>query len=182
MSALRSDAARSRARILDAARTLDRATLRLNDVAREAGVGVGTVYRHFPTVHALVEALSADTLDTMLATSRRAAADPDPGDGLALYLRSALTLQLEDGGLQAVLLSPDDEAESVRTAKREIFESFTSVLESARAAGIVRPDLTVDHLAHLVCGIEHAVRLGTPDDFPLLLQVMLDGLRPPASR
>lgn len=181
MSALRSDAARSRTRILDAARTLDRGTLRLNDVAREAGVGVGTVYRHFPTVYALVEALSADTLDTMLATSRRAAADPDPGDGLALYLRSALTLQLEDGGLQAVLLSPADEAESVRTAKREIFESFTSVLESAQAAGIVRPELTVDHLAHLVCGIEHAVRLGSPDDLELLLQVMLDGLRPPAS-
>ena len=179
MAVLRSDAARSRARILDIARTHDRATLRLNDVAREAGVGVGTVYRHFPTVHALLEALSADTLDAMLATSRRAAADPDPGEGLVLYLRSALTLLLEDGGLQAVLLSTEDEAESVRTVKREIFESFASVLEAAQAAGLVRADLTVDHLAHLVCGIEHAVRLGSPDDFPLLLQVMLDGLRPP---
>jgi len=182
MSALRSDAARSRARILEVARTHDRAALRLNDVARDAGVGVGTVYRHFPTVHALVEALSAETLDEMLATSRRAAADPDPGAGLALYLRSALALQLEDGGLQAVLLSPEDEAESVREAKREIFETFASVLEAARDAGAVRADLTVDHLAHLVCGIEHAVRLGSPDDRSLLVQVLLDGLRPAPSR
>lgn len=182
MAALRSDAARSRARIIDIARTHDRATLRLNEVAREAGVGVGTVYRHFPTVHALVEALSVDTLDAMLATSRRAAAVPDPGEGLALYLRSALTLQLEDGGLQAVLLSPEDEAEAVRTVKREIFETFASLLEAARAAGAIRADLTVGHLAHLVCGIEHAVRLGSPDDLPLLLQVMLDGLKPQARR
>lgn len=178
MATLRSDAARSRANILDVARTHDRATLRLNDVAREAGVGVGTVYRHFPTVHALIEALSADALDAMLETSRRAAAEPDPSDGLALYLGSALRLQLEDGGLQAVLLSPEDEADSVRNVKREIFESFTTVLEAARAAGAVRADLTVDRLSHLVCGIEHAVRLGTPEDLPLLLQVMLDGLKP----
>lgn len=176
MSALRSDAARSRSRILEVARTHERATLRLNDVAREAGVGVGTVYRHFPTVHALVEALSVDTLDAMLETSRRAAANPDPKEALALYLRSALALQLEDGGLQAVLLSPEDEAESVRAAKREIFETFAAVLEAARDAGVVRADLTVDHLAHLVCGIEHAVRLGSPDDRPLLLEVLLDGL------
>lgn len=49
---------------------------------------------------------------------------------------------------------------------REIFESFTSVLESARTAGVVRADLTVDYLARLVSCIEHAVRLGSPDDFP----------------
>ncbi|NQX17320.1 TetR/AcrR family transcriptional regulator [Rathayibacter sp. VKM Ac-2857] len=178
MAVLRSDAARSRARILEVARTHDRGTLRLNEVAREAGVGVATVYRHFPTVHALVEALSADTLDAMLAVSRRAAALPDPGAALAVYLREALDLQLSDGGLQAVLLSPEDEAESVRAAKREIFESFAAVLAAARAAGAVRPDLTIDHLEHLVCGIEHAVRLGSPADRAVLLDVLLDGLRP----
>jgi AcrR family transcriptional regulator len=181
MPTLRSDAARSRARILEVARTHDTRTLRLNDVARDAGVGVGTVYRHFPTVHALVEALSVDTLETMLATSRQAAATTDPGEALALYLRSALALQLEDGGLQAVLLSPEDEAEEVRTAKQEIFAAFETVLARARDAGAVRADLTLDHLAHLVCGIEHAVRLGSPDDRTLLLEVLLAGLRPPAA-
>jgi len=83
---------------------------------------------------------------------------------------------------KAVLLSTEDDTEWVRTAKDEIFESFSSPLESARAAGVVLADLTVDHLAHLICGIEHAVRPGSPDDFELLLQVMLDGLRPPADR
>ena len=60
---VRSDAMRSRARILDAARECDPGALRLNEVARAAGVGVGTVYRHFPTAHALVEALAADGLE-----------------------------------------------------------------------------------------------------------------------
>ena len=76
-------------------------------------------------------------------------------------------------------LFPNDEVESVRTTKREIFESFT-FRESARAADVLRADLTVGVLPHLVCGVEHAVRLGSPDDFHPLLQVMLNGLRTPA--
>jgi AcrR family transcriptional regulator len=180
MTPIRSDAARSRLRILEVARTHDSHTLRLNDVAREAGVGVGTVYRHFPTVHSLVEALSVDTIEKMLEVSRSAAAEPDAGAALALYLRMALALQLEDGGLQAVLLSPDDETEVVRSAKREIYGTFSGVLDRARAAGAVRPTVTIDQLSHLVCGIEHAVRLGIPDDRELLLDILLSGLRPHA--
>jgi len=178
MPALRSDAARSRARILEAAATHDSQDLRLNDLAREAGVGVGTVYRHFPTVQALVEALTENTVERMLDISRRAAAEADPGAAFSFYLRSALTLQLEDGGLQSVLLSPEDESEEVRSAKQEIFGTFAVVLDRAKAAGAVRQDLTLDQLSHLVCGIEYAVRLGTPADRAPLLEIILTGLRP----
>jgi AcrR family transcriptional regulator len=178
MSPIRSDAARSRARILEVARAQDDRDFRLNDIAREAGVGVGTVYRHFPTVHALVEALSADTIDRMVEISRRATAEPDAAEAFSFYLRSALALQLEDGGLQAVLLSPADETDEVRAAKREIFDAFSTVLERAQAAGAVRDDLTLDRLSHLVCGIEYAVRLGAPDDRSPLLEILLAGLRP----
>lgn len=181
MAALRADAARSRARILEAARAHEAGALRLNEVAHEAGVGVGTVYRHFPTIHALVEALATTALEAMLETSRRAAALADPADALALCTRSMLTLQLEHPGLQAVLLAPEDEAAEVHEAKREIFDTFASVLERARSAGVVRADVTLGQLAHLVCGIEHAVRLGSPDDRAPLLDVLLSGLRPPAT-
>ena len=178
MATLRSDAARSRARILEVARTHDSHDLRLNDLAREAGVGVGTVYRHFPTVQALVEALTANTVERMLEISRRAATEPDPGVAFSFYVRSALTLQLEDGGLQSVLLSPEDESEEVRAAKQEIFGTFAAVLASAKTAGAVRQDLTLVQLSHLVCGIEYAVRLGTPADRAPLLEIILTGLRP----
>ena len=180
MTPIRSDAARSRLRILEVARTHDSQTLRLNDVARDAGVGVGTVYRHFPTMHALVEALTVDTLEKMLEVSRTAAVEPDAAAALALYLRMALALQLEDGGLQAVLLSPDDETEVVRSAKREIYGTFSDILERAKEVGAIRSTVTFDQLSHLVCGIEHAVRLGTPDDREPMLDILLSGLRPSA--
>lgn len=178
MATLRSDAVRSRARILEIARTHSRTDLRLNEVAREAGVGVGTVYRHFPTVGALIEAISATTITQMLTISRQARDEPDAAAALSFYLRSALALQLEDDGLQTVLLSPADEAEEVRAAKREIFETFSALLETAKAAGAVRPDLTVMQVAHLVCGIEYAVRLGSLSDREGFLDILLGGLRP----
>lgn len=177
MPATRSDALRSRERILRAARGQDRSNLRLNEVAREAGLGVGTVYRHFPTVHALVEALALETLQRMRTAAVEALAEPDAATALARFLDAALELQLEEGGLQAVLLSPADEAEDVREAKREIFSAFQTVLARARAAGAVRPDLRAEHLQRLVCGIEHAIRLGGPRDRKLMLDVMLAGIR-----
>lgn len=177
MATIRSDAARSRARILEAARDLDVRDLRLNDVARDAGVGVGTVYRHFPNVGALVAALTTDTLERMREIGRAAAAEPDAGRAFEDYLRGALALQLSDGGLQSVLLAPVDEAAEVREAKAEIFAAFTEVLRRAQEAGAVRPDLTVLHIEHLVCGVEYAVRLGEPDDRDPLMAVLLAGLR-----
>jgi len=178
MTTIRSDAARSRARILEAARAHNTRDLRLNDVAREAGVGVGTVYRHFPTVSALVEALTVDTIEKMREISLRADAEPDPASAFSFYLRSALALQLEDDGLQSVLLSPEDDSEEVRVAKRHIFATFSTVLDDAQSVGAVRPDVTLEQLSHLVCGVEHAVRLGAPGDRELLLDILLAGLRP----
>lgn len=179
MTPIRSDAARSRERILEVARAYDaKQTFRLNDIAREAGLGVGTVYRHFPTVHALVEALAAETIERMVDISRRALAEQDADAAFAFYLRSALALQLEDGGLQAVLLSPADESDEVRASKREIFDAFATVLSRAQAAGAVRPEVTLDRISHLVCGVEYAVRLGAPDDRGPLIEIVLAGLRP----
>ena len=125
MPALRSDAARSRALILDTARAHDIHGLRLNDVARAAGVGVGTVYRHFPNVQSLVEALASDTIERMLAVTRLAAAEPDPREAFERYIRSALELLLEFDGLQTVLLSTDDETLDML---RAAFTSYASAI------------------------------------------------------
>lgn len=178
---MRADAARSRARILDAARAQPSARLRLNDVARDAGLGVGTVYRHFPSVHALTEALAVETLERMVVIARAADEHPDTERALATFLAEALQLQLQDGGLQAVLLSPDDEEQSVRDMKIEIFAAFESVLQRAREAKLVRPDLSIVQIEHLVCGVEHAVRIGEPEDRQLFLDILLAGIRPAAS-
>ena len=178
MSALRSDAARSRSRILEVAKSHNVHDLRLNDVARDAGVGVGTVYRHFPNVQVLVEALTVDTIERLLEVSRLAGAEPDPTLAFSRYLRSALTLLLEFDGLQHVLLSPADETDEIRGAKEEIFSTFAIVLENAKDVGAVRKDLTLDQISHLACGIEYAVRLGAPSDRTAFLDILLAGLRP----
>ena len=178
MSALRSDAARSRSRILDAASRHATDDLRLNEIAREAGVGVATVYRHFPTVRALVEALTASTVDRLLTLAREAAAEPDPSAACAFFLRGTLTLQLDDDGLQTILMTHDDESPETSSAKSEIFTTAATVLERAQDAGAVRSDVTLDQLQHLVCGIEHAVRLGEPGDRGPLLEILVAGLLP----
>ncbi|WP_125130239.1 helix-turn-helix domain-containing protein [Microbacterium sp. 10M-3C3] len=181
MGAIRADAARSRARILEVARRHDATRLRLNDVAREAGLGVGTVYRHFPTVRSLVEALSIDSLRRLGAAAHDAAAEPDPLVALRRFVDDALALQLADPGLQAVLVELERADPAVHTecsaARAQVNAGYAAVLARAQAAGAVRPNLTATQLQRLVCGVEHAVRLGTPDDRPVLLDILIAGIR-----
>ena len=177
MNALRADAARSRERILEVARRSDPRDIRLNEVAREAGVGVATVYRHFPTAHALVEELTVETLERLGEVTRAASADPDPGHGFETALRTVVDLHLEAGGLQAVLLADEDAGEVVRTLKTAIFTELGDVLARAQTSGAVRPDVSTTQVEHLVCGIEHAIRLGSPEDRDVLTDTLIAGLR-----
>ncbi|WP_394550816.1 TetR/AcrR family transcriptional regulator [Agromyces sp. MMS24-JH15] len=177
MTPQRADAARSRVRILEVARECDPADLRLNEVARRAGLGVGTVYRHFPTVHALVEAVVATDLERYRDLARRAAAEPDPARALESLVRDGLAMQLEDGGLQSVLLATEDASAEVAALKRELEAVAETVVAAAREAGVVRADLTTARLQRLVCGVEHAVRIGG-DDREFFVDALLAGLRP----
>lgn len=175
-SAPRADAARNRARILDAARECDPASLRLNEVARRAGLGIGTVYRHFPTVHALLEALVESDLERYRSLARDASAERDPAAALEMLVRRGLALQLEDGGLQAVLLAPEDAAAEITALKRELWEASETIVTAARTAGVIRPDVTTARLQHLVCGAEHAARL-SGDDLGFYVDTLLAGIR-----
>ena len=181
----RADAVRSRDRILEAARGHDVRSLRLNDIARDAGVGIGTVYRHFPTVRALVEALSVDALARLSDAADAASAEPDSDRALRRFLEQALDLQLEDGGLEAVLTDLARTEPHVHTecaaARGKVFAGYAAVLTRAQRDGAVRDDITPAQLQRLVCGIEHAVRLGAPADRAVLLDVLLSGIRPASS-
>ena len=182
----RSDAVRSRERILAVARSHDVRALRLNDVARSAGVGIGTVYRHFPTVGALVEALSVDSLVRLSDAAEAASREPDPLRALQGFIAAALDLQLADGGLEAVLTDMAREDPLVHSecaaARARGFDGYAAVLGRAQSAGVVRPDVSAAQLQRLVCGVEHAVRLGAPGDRAVLLDVLLAGIRSGSSR
>src|SRR5438874_4815085 len=104
---MRKDAARNRQRILVAARELFAQrglSATLNDLAQHAGVGVGTVYRHFPDREQLIEGLFEERIDALAAAMESALEDPDPWRGVAGFLERGLELQAADRGLQDLIL------------------------------------------------------------------------------
>ncbi|CAM5733991.1 TetR family transcriptional regulator OS=Streptomyces microflavus OX=1919 GN=Smic_74720 PE=4 SV=1 [Streptomyces microflavus] len=132
---LRADAARNRARILQVARARLAAgdnSLQLNAVARLAGVGVGTVYRHFPNRHALVEALSAERLRELVDEAQAAASADDPLTGLRRLLGFALDRMLDDPDFAAVLESAWDTGAQTSDMKAELDRAVTGLLDGVR--------------------------------------------------
>lgn len=177
MRAPRSDALRSRHRILAVAREWDLENLRHNDLARTAGVGVATVYRHFPTVQALVEALARDALEQLDTACTDALATSDPWEALAGLVDEAIGLQLHNDGLQDVLVGGASHTPEVREIISAVLDNSGAVMRRAHEAGVVHRSVTAQRLHHLVCGVVHAIRLGVPEDRPALQAALLRGIR-----
>jgi AcrR family transcriptional regulator len=180
---LRADAARNRERLLAIARLVvaeGDLTLQLNDIARRAGVGVGTVYRHFPTRRALIEALADPAFATLVEEARSASHQDDVWVGVEILLRALLLRQVADPAFAEVMSTgPDQDAAAQTTARRDEFRaSARTVLDRARQAGCLRPALTDDDLHHLVCGTAFALRIGEEPTSRIdrYLRVLLDGI------
>ncbi|MFJ8623134.1 TetR/AcrR family transcriptional regulator [Kitasatospora sp. NPDC093550] len=181
---LRADAARNRALVLRVAREQLAAgddTLQLNVIARLAGVGVGTVYRHFPNPQALREALLVERFRELVDEARAAADEEDASEGLHRLLRFTLLKALHDDGLGAVLESANDAEAQTSAMKAELDEAVASLLDRARLQGAVRGDIGPGDVRRLLCGIEHALRSGDqgPARVEVYLGVLVEGLRPP---
>jgi AcrR family transcriptional regulator len=155
---LRKDAARNWERIVAVARGLvDEGTpLQLNDVARRAGVGVGTVYRHFPTAEALLETVAAPCLEALTAHGERALTDPDPWHALEGFLIHTVEAQVSDASLSPVTSAVTDTLPRTTELKRSLRSIGGTLLDRAHEAGVVRPDLTAADLVPLMCGIAYA--------------------------
>ncbi len=184
---MRSDAARNRAKILSAARALVLSgdlSLQLNAIAKVAGVGVGTAYRHFPTRQALLENVAAESFESLVTVAREAATLPDAQAGFRRLLRRALEALLADPGLFAVLSSPNFECPQTLELGMELTSYVTIILDRARSARAIRDEVTPDDIRRMLCGLRYALQAGPtdPDDVDFFLDVLLAGLRPPASR
>ncbi|KJY33047.1 TetR/AcrR family transcriptional regulator [Streptomyces sp. NRRL S-495] len=182
---LRKDAARNRDRIVAVARALvEQGTpLQLNDVAGRAGLGVGTVYRHFATPEALLETVATPCLEALAAQGREAMADTDPWRALEGFLFRTVEAQVTDASLAPVAAAADDTLPHTTELKETIRSVGTALLDRARAAGAVRHELTAADLVPLMCGIAYAVNVhgGTPadriDTAHRYLTTILEGLR-----
>jgi AcrR family transcriptional regulator len=175
---LRADAQRNRARVLAAAEQVfaQRGTgASTEEVARAAGVGVGTVFRHFPTKEALLRALVGERLRRVAANAREHAASPDAGAAFFAFFAATVRgsetkLELVDA-LAELGVDPD---EAIAPIVEEVTEALAALLRQAQRAGAVRADVRVTDVIALLAGASQA-RRHAPDDQPLA--VILDGLR-----
>ncbi len=181
---LRADAARNRARVLATARAQlaeHGSALPMNEIARQAGVGVGTVYRHFPTRQALLEALVVDSLARLASEADRACAEPNPLTALERLLRSAFGLLADSPGLDAVLADGAPQYPEALNLLGGFAASVDQVLARARADGVVRAELAADDIRRLMCGMQHAIQTGgdVASKVDLYAQVLVAGLKAP---
>ena len=181
---LRADAVRNRAKVLDAARAEfaeHGSEAQMEDVARRAGVGVGTVYRHFPTKQALAEALVEERFERIVAHARALVADEqaDPWKRLVRSFEFCGTTQEQDRGVADVLATIACGSGGPPDAQHDELMALTEqMLDRARAAGVVRADLAAEDMPALYCGLASVVHAGVAD-WRRYLELLLDGLRPP---
>ena len=180
----RADAVRNRERILDAARALFAecgATTQMDDVARRAQVGVGTVYRHFPTKAALLGELLAVKLCAHADDARRWAQEPDGWTALEGFLREAFASIAQDATLQQRMMwVDDDEALAHAAAARdEINGVVGEIIERGKAQGRINPAFTVEGVPAIMCAVgavmsaQARMEMGA-DAF---VELIIDGLR-----
>src|SRR4051812_31755397 len=177
---LRADARRNRERVLAAARTVfaeHGREAQMDDVARRAGVGVGTVYRHFPTKEALVQALALDLFGGVLAGARAALEIEDPWEAFTSALWSGAGILASDRAFTEIAA----EAEMPITPElvAELNEVYAELVRRAQEAGALRHDLVLDDIPMFMCGIGAAT--ANPhrcaDAWPGHLSLVIDGLR-----
>jgi AcrR family transcriptional regulator len=181
---LRADAERNRRRILDAAREVFAARgaeASVDEIARAAGVGMGTLYRRFPTKDELLEAVIRDRLAHLAARLEEVAGVGDPWDAFAGAMEILAELVGRDRALYDLLQVQPSLLTGVTAERKGLRAALRPALERAQAAGVVRDDVTIDDLPSLaaVAARLPAWRLERqPGLWRRYLGVVLDGLRP----
>ena len=183
---MRADARRNRERILDAARATfseHGSEAQMDEIARRAGVGVGTLYRHFPTKDVLVGELVRIKLTDFAARARaKFEEDERPWESFADLLREQAELAARDAAQQRMIFAFSQEAlEEARPTITELTAANQALIDRAKAAGVIREDVVVDDVRVLMCGlgsIMAADALGVmPYDWRRHLEFVLAGMR-----
>jgi AcrR family transcriptional regulator len=179
---LRADARRNRERVLTAAAVVfseHGRDAQMDDVASRAGVGVGTVYRHFPTKEALMEALAVDRFEKIIAAGKAALELEDPWEAFVTSVQTGAELLTADrsftevvGELQGPMPLPAEVLEDMN-------QTFGALLRRAQESGDLRADLVLDDISMIMCGIGFATRKPHQcvQAWRRHVAIILDGLR-----
>ncbi|WP_432187494.1 TetR/AcrR family transcriptional regulator [Streptomyces sp. Tue6028] len=183
---LRSDAERNRARIIAAARTVfgrDGLGASMASVAREAGVGIATMFRRFPSKEELVAAVFADRMDAYVQATAEALADPEPWRGFTGYIETVCAMQAADRGFADVLTMSLPGAEALEACRAEAYQRFLELIARAKDSGDLREDFTSRDLVLLLmanAGVLSATGDDAPDAWRRLVAWMIQSFRAPA--
>lgn len=176
----RTDAERNRRRVLEVARTLlaeHGDEVQMSDVAREAGVGVGTVYRHFPTRQALIEAAAELRSREVLDFARtECLTHPDPVEGLALFFDRIGEVMSQDRGLSAAMEAATGSSAPRGETGAQLLAVASTLIERGRSAGTLRQDSTVADAQMIIHSLAAIVRYGS-GDWRRFIEIAVDGLR-----
>lgn len=179
----RADAERNRRRVLDAAAHLfaERGvTATLNDVARAAGVGVGTVYRKFADKEAMLDALFDSKMEALVGLADEAASVEDAGIAFRGFLLSLMEMRATDRGLDAILMAPGRSARFTEELGRHFTPTVNRLVARAISAGELRPDFTgqeVCLLGFMVGKVADVTHSTDPDVWRRYAQLLVDGTR-----
>jgi AcrR family transcriptional regulator len=180
---LRRDAERNRQRILAVARDAfaeDGLAVTLDEIARRAGVGVGTVYRRFPDKEQLIDALFEERIGEVVAIAEAALRCDDAWEGLVSFLEGATAAHADDRGLKEVALSGAHGLERVARARELMFPLVSRLVARAQEEGSLRPDLQATDLPllQLMLGsLSECTRGVDPEVWRRFLGILTDGLR-----
>jgi AcrR family transcriptional regulator len=180
---LRRDAQRNRDSILAAARVLlarDGVDASVEEITREAGVGMGTLYRHFPTKADLVDAVLEDSFAEIVKAAENAAACEDGWTGFAGFLERTLAQHAANWGLKDVLASTEQGRERAEAMRARLRPLLQQVIARAQEQGTLRADFAAEDMPVLFWAsgrVLEVTKNAAPDYWRRYLGFVLDGLR-----
>ena len=149
-------------------------------IAREAGVGVATLYRHFPTHESLVDAVYHDQVNRLTAGARELLDTYPPAEALRLWMDLfAVWLATKHGMLGTLMAMIDSNHIALAQTREQLLAAITTILDAGRTAGDIRPDANAEDIAASLTGIfTVAGTLARHPQAARLLELLMDGLRP----
>jgi AcrR family transcriptional regulator len=151
--------------------------VQMEEIAREAGVGIGTLYRHFPTKEAMIEAASEKRFEEALAFARsESAKDADPWDLLVEILGHCAEEQSRDRGFCLVVETTTGSNEPSCQIQAQFEEAMADLIRRGQEAGSIRPDIVPSDVYSITCGLAAVIR-NESGDWRRYLDIVLEGLR-----